>query len=212
VVLSVVWMAGERAGDFVAAALVIAISLLLTGAMHEDGLADTADALGGGAGRERVLAILKDSRIGSFGSAALTVTLLLRVALLTRLGPFAPWGLVLTAAASRLAPVFLMATLPYVTDPTTSKSLSIVRTGRAQVVVAVTWVVALGGALGALHVMTLPELGSAVIAMLFVTLICGAQFRARVGGITGDFLGATQQLSECAMLLALALVRGGGAS
>ncbi|HWL86801.1 MAG TPA: adenosylcobinamide-GDP ribazoletransferase, partial [Polyangiaceae bacterium] len=106
VVLGGVWLLSVRAGFVVAAVIAVAASLLLTGAMHEDGLADTADALGGAADRERVLAILKDSRIGAFGSAALTVALLLRVALLARLGASAPIALVFqrrSAARSRVA-------------------------------------------------------------------------------------------------------------
>jgi adenosylcobinamide-GDP ribazoletransferase len=209
-VLGGVWLAGARAGGFVAAVVVVAVSLFLTGALHEDGLADTADALGGGRDRERVLAILKDSRIGSFGSAALTISLLLRIALLARLDASAPAALVLAGAASRFPPLCLMAALPYVTPMATSKSGSIVTAGGPQVFVGAAWVAAVAGALVWLKAIELAHLAWAFGAAAAVAFACAARFRARVGGITGDFLGATQQATECAMLLALALALGGG--
>jgi adenosylcobinamide-GDP ribazoletransferase len=204
-----VWLASVRAGYLVAAVVVVAASLLLTGAMHEDGLADTADALGGGSDRERVLAILKDSRIGAFGSAALTVAILLRVALLARLGPGAPVALAFTQCASRLVPVWLMAALPYVTDAEVAKSRAVVATSRAEVVVATAWVTGLGVFLGLSRTFTVVELVVPAGVAGLVALVAGRYFRARVGGITGDFLGASQQLTECGMLLALAVARGG---
>jgi adenosylcobinamide-GDP ribazoletransferase len=79
-------------GALPAAALTLGASLLLTGAFHEDGLADTSDALGGGYDRARVLAILKDSRIGSFAGAALAASLLARAALLAELGSSVLWS------------------------------------------------------------------------------------------------------------------------
>jgi adenosylcobinamide-GDP ribazoletransferase len=207
--LAATWSVGVRAGNLVAAVVVVASSLLLTGAIHEDGLADTADALGGGTTRERVLAILKDSRIGAFGSAALTLAILLRVALLARLGAAAPVALVLTQAASRAAPVWLMASLPYVTDGAVAKSRSIAGAGRGQVLVATAWVAALCGGLCYVGAVGAVELGATWVAAAAVTLGCASCFRARAGGITGDFLGAAQQINECAILLVLALVRGG---
>ena len=203
------WLLSLRAGHLVAAVVVIASSLLLTGAMHEDGLADTADALGGGSTRERVLAILKDSRIGTYGGAALTAAILLRVALLARLGTATPTALVLASSISRLAPVWLMSSLPYVTEVARAKSRSIVAAGPAQVVVASLWVAAVSVALALCRVMSVVGLGAAWAATCGVALLCALRFRARVGGVTGDFLGATQQVTECAVLLVLALLRGG---
>ena len=91
-------------GRLVAASLVLAASLLLTGALHEDGLADTTDALGGGSTPERVLAILKDSRIGSFGAAALVSTMLVRVTALAQLAAAAPGALLLLRPRRGLRP------------------------------------------------------------------------------------------------------------
>jgi adenosylcobinamide-GDP ribazoletransferase len=199
---TVAWLA-RGAGPLVAAALAVIASLMVTGAFHEDGLADTADALGGAYDREKLFAILKDSRIGSFGAAALSMALVLRVALLARLGEAAPLALVLVGAVSRVAPVWLMAALPYVTSLEASRSRPVARGGPAQGLVA-TLVAAL---ISAAAYRSVPLTGA--LAMAGVSLgaasLCGWRFRARAGGITGDFLGATQQVCECALLLALVL-------
>ena len=204
-----VWLLGLRAGFFVAAIVVVATSLLVTGAMHEDGLADTSDALGGGTSREQVFVILKDSRIGTYGGAALTTALVLRVALLARLGAATPMALVLAGSISRLSPVCLMASLPYVTEAANAKSRSIVATRPSQVLVAILWVAAISAGLVLFRRTSLAEIGAAWGATGVVALVCGWRFRARAGGVTGDFLGATQQVTECAVLLVLALGRGG---
>jgi adenosylcobinamide-GDP ribazoletransferase len=194
----VAWLAAG-AGPFVAAALAVIASLLLTGAFHEDGLADTADALGGAYDREKLFAILKDSRIGSFGAAALCMALVLRVALLARLGVAAPLALVLVGALSRVAPVWLMAALPYVTAASTSRSRPVARGGPAQAIVAT---VLGGGIAAAMRVSPLAAVALAAVS-LGAALVCGWRFHVRAGGLTGDFLGATQQVCECALLLTL---------
>ena len=209
IVLGAAWLAAARAGYLVAAVVAIAASVLLTGAMHEDGLADTADALGGGTTRERVLAILKDSRIGSFGGVALVITILLRVALLARLGAAAPFAMVLTSCASRVVPVWLMSALPYVTDPAVAKSRATTRAGWAQVMLATSWPLLVSAGLWCVNAFGVRELAASALAVVVAATVCAARFRARVGGTTGDFLGAAQQVAECAMLLALAVARGG---
>lgn len=204
-VAALVYIATSSAGELPAACLAVATSMLLTGALHEDGLADTADALGGADTRERVFAILKDSRNGAFGICAVGITLLLRVSLLASLGEAAAASLVLVHAWSRLAPVSLMAALPYVTDPMNRKNGALERptAGRA-------WAAA-GFPMLALIAYLFTGLLGAVDALVFVvfgalaTLACGQRFSARAGGYTGDFLGASQQVTECALLLALAL-------
>jgi adenosylcobinamide-GDP ribazoletransferase len=194
------WLARD-AGPFVAAALAVIAILLVTGAFHEDGLADTADALGGAYDREKLFVILKDSRIGSFGAAALVMALVLRVALLARLGGAAPLALVLVGSASRVPPVWLMAALPYVTADELSRSRPVARGGPAQAL----WATALAALVSV--GLRLPFGTAAVLATvaLGTALVCGWRFRARAGGLTGDFLGATQQVGECALLLVLVL-------
>ncbi|WP_394825073.1 adenosylcobinamide-GDP ribazoletransferase [Pendulispora albinea] len=208
-VLGGVWLLTVRAGPAVAAVVVLAMSLLLTGAMHEDGLADTADALGGATTRERMFAILKDSRIGTFGSAALAVSLLLRAALLARLAEIAPIVLVFANAGARLVPVWLMAALPYVTDAAVAKSSAIAAAGRVQVAVATVIFGALACGVCMMHALSAVELGAALVSVVLAGWLCAARFRARAGGITGDFLGAAEQVSECVLLLAVAVARGG---
>jgi adenosylcobinamide-GDP ribazoletransferase len=203
-----VFAISRAAGGLAAAALAVIAALLVTGALHEDGLADSADALGGAPDRERLFAILKDSRIGAFGAVALTMSLVLRVALLARLDAAAPLALVLVSAWSRTSPVWLMASLPYVTPVERARSRPLLAAGRAQAVFAtltallLTAAAVLRGPLG--------WRAAALAAAVVVVLALGAAryFRRRAGGITGDFLGATQQVTECGLLLALALGMG----
>jgi adenosylcobinamide-GDP ribazoletransferase len=204
----VLHLAAPRLGGLVAAALAVAAVALVTGALHEDGLADTADALGGAApgDRERLFAILKDSRIGSYGAVALVLALLLRVAALERLGLAAPAAFVLAQLASRLPAVWLMAALPYVTPAAVARSGDGARAGVSQVVFATVLAGAIAAALvagGALPV--LPALATAAVTIA-VFAFTARWFAARAGGITGDFLGASQQLTEIGALLAAAAV------
>jgi len=208
--LAAVMMLSARAGTVVAAALAVSAGMLLTGAFHEDGLADTADALGGATDRERLFVILRDSRIGSFGAAALCMALVLRVSLLSALSSAAPLALVLTHSLARLPPVWMMALLPSV-SPEGAKSSAIAGAGGSQVAVASGWVALLfGGALAA----DLIE-GTVLAALMAVAALtaaaCAVRFLRRAGGLTGDFLGATEQVLECALLLTLVLLRGGHA-
>lgn len=196
---------GLVASAELAAVLVVAAALYVTGAFHEDGLADTADALGGAVSRERALEIMKDSRIGSYGAAALTVVLLLRVALLVRLQDQAFWVLLLSESLSRCGAVWLMTALPYATEDAHAKSRQLARAGWAQAVVALGWSVALlafAGAAGAVPV----RLGCLLLATgLAATWFMGWRARLRLGGVTGDVLGATQQVTSVAVQLAWAM-------
>jgi len=199
-----VWLACARLSADVRAWLVVAISLLTTGAFHEDGLADTADALGGAFTRTRLFEILKDSRIGTFGGAALICTLALRAKLLAELLPKNLGYLVAAQTFSRLAPVVLMASLPYVTPEGKSRSQNVTRAGASEVVCASSWIAVVSVVLfyGA-HV-SLLQLGAASVAQALMVLVLAFRFKRRAGGITGDFLGATQQLGELAFLLGIA--------
>lgn len=205
--LAGVWTVLGRIGPLGAATVVVTVSLLVTGALHEDGLADSADALGGGKNREHVLAILKDSRIGAFGAVALVSALLLRVVLLARLAELAPTVLVATECAARVPLVWLLVRLPYVTGQEHAKSALLARAGQAQAVVASLWLLLVlgllrvGGRIG--YREPLVVLGVAVLA----TLLGGLYLRARVGGVTGDLLGGLEQVTQCAMLLGWALLQ-----
>jgi adenosylcobinamide-GDP ribazoletransferase len=206
---SIAWAITAGAGPLVSAVVAVAAAAALTGALHEDGLADTADALGGGDSRDRVFAILKDHDIGSYGACALLLCTLLRVATLDRLAPDVPSIFCFVSAASRLGPTVLLASLPYVTPSATAKSGPVTTARAEQVVVAAAWVAAVGAAAHVLGGLPwIHAIGSLASGAVTVAA-CGAYFRKRVGGVTGDFLGAAQQLGECSMLLTFAVLRGG---
>ncbi len=184
-------------GEFPAALGAIGASLFLTGAFHEDGLADTCDALGGGFDRERVLLILKDSRIGAFGGCAIVLSIVGRAALLARLGPDAAWAFPFVCSAARVGPVWQLAILPYVTSAA-SRSRGVARARTKQAVVATAWALVVGIAATATRHLEAVRVISAFGAMAVVTALAGWRYLRRLGGITGDFLGATEQLCELA--------------
>src|ERR1700742_1998865 len=118
----VLLMANTIWGPMVASLLAVAASVAITGALHEDGLADTADGLGGGSSVEKRLAIMKDSRIGTYGTLALVFSLSLRV---TALADMPAWtaaaALIAAHAAARVTPAFVMNALPYAGDTAAMK-------------------------------------------------------------------------------------------
>ena len=185
-----------RLGPFLGACLALGASLWLTGAMHEDGLADSADGLGGGRARERVLEIMKDSRIGTYGAAALFVALLARTAALSELSASSWFAVVAVHVAARVAPVWLLCALPYVNDRADAKSGALIRSRPLHGVVALGWCgLALGLGVGFAE---LP--GRAALAAMLVPVVLtppfAQYFRRRVGGVTGDLLGAAEQVAE----------------
>jgi adenosylcobinamide-GDP ribazoletransferase len=195
------------AGAAVAALLSTAATVLLTGAFHEDGLADVADGLGGSADRQRALEIMKDSRIGAFGAIALVLALGLKIALLATL---AGQGAMSAATAllgahvlSRLAPLFLIRWLPYVGDEGASKAKPLADAiGGGALLVGVLYALPAAALLLLAHP---PLQGAAsLVAWLLVALYMAALLRRRLQGFTGDGLGATQQVCELAIYLALA--------
>jgi adenosylcobinamide-GDP ribazoletransferase len=191
-------------GDLAAAIGAVGVSMLLTGAFHEDGLADTADALGGGYDREKVLAILKDSRIGAFGACALVVSILGRAALIERLGPGAAWALPLVGAIARVGPVWQAVTMPYATSATVARSAAVAAAGPVQATVATAWALALAAIVVVAGHVPCARVAAIAAAVATVTVITAWRYKARVGGVTGDFLGATEQLCELVALGALA--------
>jgi adenosylcobinamide-GDP ribazoletransferase len=190
-------------GALPAAVLAIAASLLLTGGFHEDGLADTSDALGGGFNVERVHLILKDSRIGSFGGSALVVSIAGRAALLAQLGDTVVWAFPLVFCAARVGPVWLMATMPYVTAEETAKSRDLTRAELAQAVVASAWLALVTVTLVLTGHLSEERAFMLASALAVVTMLTGWRYWVRARGITGDFLGATEQLGELAALAVL---------
>jgi adenosylcobinamide-GDP ribazoletransferase len=191
-------------GALPAGLIAVGVSLLLTGAFHEDGLADTSDALGGGYDAERVLLILKDSRVGSFGAAALVVSIAGRAALLAQLGPSVLWAWPLVGCGARVGPVWLMAMMPYVTANEAAKSRDLTRSGLPQALVATGWFALACAAFAFTGQLSAERVGAIAAALVTVSAVTGFRYWVRVRGITGDFLGATEQLGELAALAVLA--------
>lgn len=191
---------------WVAALLALAATVALTGGFHEDGLADTFDALGGVVPREKALAIMKDSRIGSYGALALGLSLLLRAALLAVLATRPLAGAVAALLAShawaRAAAVGVMVSLPYGGDAEHAKAKPLaLAVAPRNLAIALSWCLALAGALAAWGV-AWQRLAVAALAVLLVAVVMRQWLRRRLGGYTGDGLGATEQLAEIAVLLA----------
>lgn len=192
------WAAmGLGLGAQVAAALALGMQVLVTGALHEDGLADCADGFWGGSTRERRLAIMSDSRIGSYGAVGLSLVILLRWSALTvliRAG--AGWDALMAAGAlSRWPMAALLRALP----PARADGMSRLVGRPDSRTLALGGAIALALALAAAGSAGLgAALAAAVVAGVWILLV-----RARLGGQTGDTCGAVQQLSETAVLLTL---------
>ena len=216
----------------VAAALGTALSVWLTGAFHEDGLADVADGLGGSYDRERALIIMKDSRVGAFGAIAVVLALLSKVALLALLGAVGTlwmcFALMAGHVVSRTWPLLIIRCLPHVGDDAGSKSKPLAdQISKGSLILAllwcatalalISWVAAsvLSGIDGQtlvtaqlLPVLKVLACGGLASALIFVYLL--RLFARRLHGFTGDCLGTTQQLCEIAFYLGCALALGGG--
>ena len=186
-------------GDWPAAILAVLAGVVLTGALHEDGLADTADGLIGGRDRDQRLAIMRDSQLGTFGVVAIVLSLLLRAAALARIGEAVYAGLALIAAhaASRSALPFAMrALVPARTDGLGTAA----GRPRAPLAIAVLGIGLLitSAALG-------PTRGAIAFGLAGASMsILGVLAHRRIGGFTGDVLGAFQQIGEIVMLLTAA--------
>lgn len=182
----------------VGATLTLATTALLTGAMHEDGLADTADGLWGGWDKVRRLEIMKDSHIGSYGMLALILVTLARWSALSALlatgGAFS--AIIAAACLSRAPMAVLMVWLPNARANGLSQSVGQPDAKTAGIAVLI-------GMLFCLVLTGWQTLGAA-FAVAAVSLGLGLVARAKIGGQTGDILGASQQLAEAAALCALA--------
>lgn len=186
----------------IAILLVVTLHLWLTGAFHEDGLADSVDALGGGYTVEKRLAIMKDSRIGTYGTVALVMALGLKVALLLESTSIV-LALLLAPAVSRLTPLLLMGYLPYVTSADQSKSKPVAdgfSRRRLALAAAFTLGVTVIASFWLEHLLLW-----CLLATLGVALLWGRYLRSQLGGYTGDALGASVVLSELVLLLLLTL-------
>jgi len=182
----------------IAAGIALAVQIIITGAMHEDGLADSADGLWGGWDTERRLEIMKDSRIGTYGVLALGLSLLLRWAALTAIYQTGSiYGPMLAAAAvSRLPMLVLLALLPNARGEGLSASVGTPSKDT----------LALGSVVTLLAAVLLAGWGFVPLFIFgsLATLVCAQVARKKIGGQTGDILGATQQVVEITALITLA--------
>ncbi|MCC7321855.1 MAG: adenosylcobinamide-GDP ribazoletransferase [Rubellimicrobium sp.] len=187
----------------VAAGVALAVQAAATGAMHEDGLADSIDGLWGGATRDRRLEIMKDSRTGSYGVIALILSFGLRWSALAAILAQPGWGgaLLAVAALSRAGMAALASALP----PARPGGLG-ARVGRPAPATTAT---AIGLAALAAILAAGPGAAGAALAMAGALTLWALIARARIGGQTGDILGAGQQIAETAGLLLLAAAAGG---
>jgi adenosylcobinamide-GDP ribazoletransferase len=186
-------------GSWPAALLGLAAGMLLTGALHEDGFADTLDGLGGGRDPAAKLAIMRDSRLGVFGGLALFLSVGLRAAALAGIAEPVQTGLALIAAhaGSRALLPAVLRRLP----PARADGLGAAAGRPSRVVVAVAAAIATGLVLTALG----PRRGGVAIVVAVVTAGFAVRLaRRQIGGYTGDVLGAVQQLGEIAILLVAA--------
>ncbi|MFN3642665.1 MAG: adenosylcobinamide-GDP ribazoletransferase [Gemmobacter sp.] len=198
---AVFWLAALALPPVLAAIVTVALGLVLTGAFHEDGFADACDGLGGGSTRERALEIMRDSRLGTYGTAGLGLMLAARIAALAVLPPAAvPVALIAGQTLSRASAVLAMATSRYVRDHGTAKPVQdgVDRTGAAVVALS-------AAAVTAAAAVWLPPM--ALVAGLGGLALGHAAMRRiyerRLGGYTGDCLGAVQQCSEIGFLIGL---------
>ncbi len=183
-------------------------TICLTGAFHEDGLADSADGIGGGWQREQILTIMQDSRLGTYGALALFLMLFAKFQTLVLLHPvLIPLVLIAGHALSRLCAVWLMATAEYVKSEGKSKPLA-TRTRPGGLIVANLFGLLPAFAMTALlvvsdhsHLVVIKFVLMAFLPVLASWLWWRAKLLKNLGGYTGDCLGAAQQITELAFYL-----------
>ncbi|MCF6436093.1 adenosylcobinamide-GDP ribazoletransferase [Pseudoalteromonas sp. MMG022] len=184
----------------VAVILTLATGIFVTGAFHEDGFADVWDGFGGGWSVEQKLDIMKDSRLGTYGVAALCLLLLLKYQLLVSLAEHGYWvciALICGHTLSRAMATSIIALLPYVQQDTQSKVKPVVQSlsnharvylyGCALAVLVVFW---------CFDYFSIWHCVALIVSLTVMRRLCVTWFNQQLGGYTGDCLGAAQQISE----------------
>lgn len=204
------WAASELLGASAAAVAAVVTTVVVTGAFHEDGLADTADGLWGGATRERRMEIMRDSRLGTYGTVTLIGDLMLRAAILLPFGTGSVWDvariLITAHVVGRAAPLVLVATVSYAlreddggrVRPQLSRPAR-TYAGFAALTVVTTTVLAAG----VWAPIPLAVAGLVVVAVRRLAL-------RRLDGVTGDVLGASAALTIIAVMATMAALINGG--
>jgi adenosylcobinamide-GDP ribazoletransferase len=192
--------AGWLAPPLLAAVLVVGLWVLLTGGLHLDGLADAADGLGGGFGRDETLAIMRDARTGAYGVVAVALVLAVKIAALAGLSPGLGWRAGLLAPVlGRAAPIALARLCPPARADGSGHAFALTVPAGGVLAAAL---VPVGLALGLLGAPGLIPLGAAALA----TIGFAGYLRRRLGGLTGDCLGALVEASEALTLVVLAIL------
>ncbi|MEO6300296.1 MAG: adenosylcobinamide-GDP ribazoletransferase [Paracoccaceae bacterium] len=193
------WASAGLFTPVLAALIAVAAGVILTGALHEDGFADACDGLGGTQPRERVLEIMRDSRIGTYGVLGLGLMIAGKVATLSALPVGAvPFVLIAGHTASRMSMLWVMASSDYVRDQGAGSGVS----GGVDQPTMVTALVVTGLALvPVLFVVPVMALLMGLAGLAAGHFAMRRRFEARLGGYTGDCLGAVQQCSEIGFYL-----------
>ncbi|WP_291855003.1 adenosylcobinamide-GDP ribazoletransferase [Bradyrhizobium sp.] len=202
---AVLLLAGAIWGPVIAALLAVATSIVVTGALHEDGLADTADGFGGGRSVEKRLAIMKDSRIGAYGALALAFGVALRV---TALAEMPLWSgaaaLIAAHAAARITPAFVINALPYAGD-TAAMKVSFTDAPVSANDIRFALIVVVGALVPLAFVSILSVISGLLLGAVLSTAIA-LWARRLIDGYTGDVLGAIEQMFEIGFLLGVAAI------
>lgn len=222
----ILWLAYLSFGNSVVAIILATVaSVHITGAFHEDGWADFCDAFGGGYSKEQTLAIMKDSRLGTYGVIGLMGIVSLKIAVLVALFQHSPAiacaALVFAHGTSRLSAIFSQLHLPYVQDIDKSKSKPLANSlSKAEAIVSI---LILAATLFGLYFLAqqintssteingeindtrtiLAGLASVLAVTVAIHIYMSSLFKKQIGGYTGDCLGALQQISEVGIYLAL---------
>jgi adenosylcobinamide-GDP ribazoletransferase len=178
----------------IAALSAVLFTVIVTGGLHEDGLADTADAFGGGWRREQILEILKDSRIGSYGATAVAISILSRTLLIAALPhALAIQYLVAAHVLNRWTVLPLGSILPAAREDSGQGARLARQISIPSLVIGSLLAIAISAYMLRTSALT------PILAVLGVTLLSGLYYQRRIGGVTGDCFGATTQLTEIAV-------------
>jgi adenosylcobinamide-GDP ribazoletransferase len=194
------WLLAHFFAQVIRSVLIVASLVVVTGAVHLDGLADTADALGAGRDRERALAILRDSRVGTFGASAIFFDLALKILALSTLAGHRRYAaLIVAPMLARWAMLLVAAGLPYLRSSGSGSTLLSGEISGARTAVVAVFTMQVMLILGAMRPIALAT--AVAIAIVFAMR---SFYRRWLGGVTGDLIGACGELVEIAVLVTMA--------
>lgn len=195
----VFWSTRKFLPHSAAALCAVAFASFLTNGFHEDGLADSFDGFGGGWTRERTLEIMRDSRLGSYGVLSLVFLILGKFSFLSALPPNQVWrSMIVAHVASRWTVLPLCIWLPYARREGQG-GLVAQRIGKIELLIGTATLLAVSGLL------SWPRALASLAGVALVVFLTGRYYRSRLGGVTGDCLGASNQIAETVVYLAAAI-------